>query len=638
MGAEQYCRHELFDPYMIAVSDGSCAWSGHPRDLNWDALEGKLWLSHNRGFDNTVYNEQVRRGQVPNIQRAGWHCTANLTSFLCNRRALDDAVQHLYNVKLDKSARSDANHRHWPADFPPAEQTRMLEYAKSDAVWCHRIWKDFNSQWSPFERDCSNMIIDQSMSGVQIDVELLNRYIMQAHEMKTATEKLLPWLSDSGDEWEGFEDNLKPTSTKCIAEQCHRSGIPCPPVKAHEGEEAFEEWESIYSKQYPWVSALSSWRSINKLYKTFCIVKERLRPDGTMPFGSKYFGAHTGRVSGESRVNMYNMRKLPVICNEHGLMEMNERRVMAAVDERESTGKYPEWVRYDLDFRRIIIPRPGKKMIVSDLSQIEPRVLAWLAGDTALLDLLRTGMSIYEAHARTKMGWTGGKLKNENPAMYALAKANVLALGYGAGWEKYIVMAYNLARVDITKDDPEWIEEEDPSTGDVKQVSGYGYHARKTVDDFRASNTKTVGLWKQLDEAFKRSIGEDFVMVLPSGRKMTYRHVRCATRIVPDKKTGKPTRKTEFTADTGGKRVSYYGGKLTENIVQATSRDVFMEHCLAMERLGWHNLFGVYDESVLEVDVGVIAKDVEHEMSKTPEWIPGLPVAAEAKEVAHYLK
>lgn len=626
--AEQYCRHNLFDCYMISASDGTTTWAGHPKDFNWASLDGKVIVSHNKYFDYNVWLELHRRGLCllqPNFQ--AFHCTANLTAFLCNRRALDQACEYLFKVKLSKAARNNADGLHWPKDFSSAEQTEMLDYARRDAFYCWKLWNDFSDRWPEKERRLSNLTIEQGMRGVQIDTELLEKYLIQSHEMKCNTEKLLPWLDDTADdEWEGF--NQKPTSTKCIAEQCRRSGIPCPPVKEHEGEEAYLEWEATYTKSHPWVSALTSWRSINKLYKTFMTVKERLRDDGTLPFALKYFGAHTGRWSGDAKVNMQNMRKKPVICNEHGLLETNDGRIDRALSGEESS----DWIKYSLDFRALVIPRPGKKMIVSDLSQIEPRVLAWLSGDTAFLDLVRTGMSPYEAHARASMAWTGGSLKEENQTLYNLAKARILALGYGCGWEKFILMAQELAGINITAGDPEFVETENGP------VSGYGTTSKKIVADYRAQNPKVVGLWAKLDEAFKRSIGGDFTMSLPSGRKMRYEGVRCEARIITDPETGKAKRKTVFKCGVGGRRVETYGGKLTENITQAVARDVFAEHLLKMEDNGWTNLFSAHDEAILEVDNDVMACDVERSMSECPDWLKGCPIAAKAEIVKRYKK
>lgn len=419
----------------------------------------------------------------------------------------------------------------------------------------------------------------------------------------------------------------KPTSTKAIAEQCRRTGIPCPPLKSHPGgEEAYQEWEATYGPRHPWIAALSSWRSVNKLLKTFETIKERLRDDGTLPFALKYAGAHTLRWSGDAKVNFQNFRKRPVLCNEFGLMETD--------DKRESG----DWIRHSIDIRKLIIPRPGKILILSDASQIEPRVLAWLSGNTALLDYVRSGQSLYEAHARTNMGWTGGNLKVENPGMYALAKAQVLALGYGAAWEKFLVMAADYTGQDFSEGDPEFIDVLDPVTGKTKQISGYGQRARKIVADFRAQNPKITELWGRLGDGFKRSIGGDFIMTLPSGRKMRYEKVRCEARIEPDPETGKPRRKSVFTAEVGGRRVITYGGKLVENITQACARDCFAYSLLKLEDAGMTALFHVHDEVILEVDSGTDSCEVEKIMSITPEWMPGLPLAAEAKVVERYEK
>lgn len=635
--AEQYCKSHLFDPYLISASDGSSCWSGHPRDFNWSILQGRVVLAHNKYFEHTVWLEMAKRNLAPAPEFKEFHCTLNLAAYLCNRRALDDAVEHLFKTKLSKTARANSEGKHWPKDFSETEQKEMLEYSRRDAFYCWALWDRYNSQWPEFERRLSNLTIGQGMRGVQINKALLDRYLLQTHDMQIATENLIPWIRDAeDDEWEAF--NAKPTSTKCIAEQCRRSGIPCPPVKSDD-EEGYIEWESTYGKAHPWIKAISAWRSINKLYKTFITVKERLREDNTLPFALKYFGAHTGRWSGDAKVNMQNMRKKPVLCNEHGLLETNDKRVDLALDCKKETGAWPEWVRHSIDFRALIIPRPGKRMIASDLSQIEPRVLAWFCKDWDFLDRVRKGISVYQAHAEATMGWPSGQKMDKNSDVYKLAKARVLALGYQAGWEKFIAMAWTLARLDITKDDPEWIEKTNPLTGETEKVSGYGATSKKTVSEFRAQNTRTQALWNMLDDSFKRSVGSDFEMVLPSGRKMTYEKVRCETRIEPDPETKKPRRRSVFTADVkGGRREQIYGGKLTENLVQATARDVFAEHLLRMEDRGWVNLFSSHDEAVLEVDSDVTAEDAEREMSYCPEWLANCPIAAEAKVIEHYQK
>lgn len=645
MIAEQYCRSSLFDPYLVSVCDGSNAWAGHPKDLNWSALDGALLLSHNRAFDNTVLDEMVLRGLAPKVNYAGWHCTANLTAYTCNRRALADAVEHLFKVKLDKRARADANNKHWPQDFSPAEQATMLQYAKDDALWCWKLWDKFSPAWPQSERRLSNLTIDQGRRGVQMNVELLNEYILASHDLKRATEKCLPWMvceDDGSAEYQDWDDfNPVPTSTKCIAEQCRRCGIPCPPVKAHEGAEAYDEWEALYVKANPWIAAMTKWRSVNKLLRTFETAKARLRPDGTMPFDLKYFGAHTGRWSGGSKLNFQNFRKVPIFVRaSDGLMETDEKLIADAVKHEKKTGSPPVWgLGKPIDFRRLIIPRPGHIMITSDLSQIEPRVEALLCGDTRLLEMIRSGYGVYEAFARANMGWTGGSLKEEDPDRYQLTKIQVLGLGFGCGWEKFLTIAAGYG-IDLTRDDPEFLIDINPFTGEETKVSGYGATSKALVKKFRDDNPKIKELWKKLDDAFKQSVGSDFVLRLPSGRVLRYENVRCETRIVPDEKTGKPKRQSVFTAAIGRKRVKTYGGSLTENLVQATAREVFASNVLKLVDAGIWVLFTCHDEAVNEipVDSGLGVSEVDACMTQCPEWLSGCPVAAETKVVPFYCK
>ena len=635
--AETYCQHELFDPYMLSVYDGSEKWVGHPKDFNWSALDGTRGIAHNKYFDLSVLNEMARRGLCPAPGFAETHCTANMTAYLCGRRPLAGALEHLMGIKVDKTARSDADGKHWPAQFSPEEQATMKTYAMNDAIHTWNLWDKFNSQWPDVEKRLSNITIEQGMRGVQINTELLDTYIMQTHEVKTATEKQLPWLRDDGDEENTWEDfNAKPTSSKCVAEMCRRSGIPCPPLKS-EDQEGFDLWEATYSKEHKWIVALGAWRSINKLYKTFLVMKSRIRPDGTMPFALLYFGAHTGRWTGTAKINFQNMRKKPVFIGHDRLTLVDDKFTDFCVDQKYATGAYPSEVLWDIDFRALILPRPGKKMILSDLAQIEPRVLAWLSGNTALLDKIRGGMAIYEAFARDKMGWTGGDLRRENKSGYALAKAQVLGLGYGAGWEKFITLAA-MSGLDITKDDPEFERVQNKRTGNMEQKSGWGKRSREIVKTFRADNPQITGLWKALEESMQRCVGENFVVTLPNGRAMTYEKIRCERRMEVNKETGLPQSRSVYTAQIGFKRVMTYGGKLCENITQATARDVFGEQIVALDAAGHTNLFSSHDEAILEVDNDVTAADIERTMSVTPEWLAGCPIGAEAKAVSHYEK
>lgn len=645
MIAEQYCKSHHFDCYMMSATDGTTTWSGHPKDFNWVALDGKIILSHNRYFDEAVWNRLHELGVCPKPNYKVFHCTANLTAYLCNRRSLDMAVEHLYKVKLDKSDRANAVEKHWPADFSTEQQKSMLKYACNDVIWCRKIWMDYSAQWPEGERRLSGMTIDQGMRGVQIDTVLLDQYLIQSHEMRRSAELQIPWLQttadaeeDDCDSWDDVLKIPKPTSTKCIAEMCRRSGIPECPVKSDD-EELYDEWENTYAPAHPWIRAVTAWRSINKLHKTFSTVKERLRVDGTLPFALKYMGAHTGRWSGDAKINFQNMRKKPILCTQEGLLETEERKIDLALDRKKATGEWPPWVKYAIDFRNLIIPRPGTKMIACDLSQIEPRILAWLAGNKKLLSLLleNRGMSLYEAFARDKLGWTGGKLKDENPTLYSLAKAQVLALGYQAGGERFIEMAWDLARVDVCKDDPEFIDETQPN-GEVKKVSGYGSTSKKIVADFRAQNKDIVALWAKLDAGFKGSVGTDFEIQLPSGRSLRYQKVRCEVRIEKDDKTGLPRRKSVFTADVGGRRNVFYGGKLVENATQAAARDVFSFHLLLLEDSGFTILFTAHDEVILECPIDKTVKEVEELMSTCPDWLRGCSISAEGKEVLRYEK
>lgn len=643
MGVWKYTHNEHFDPYLISVCDDTEAWAGEPKDFNWDALDGAVLLSHNKGFDAQVHDGMAQRGMAPSLASLripAWHCTANMSAYLCNRRSLKDAAQFLLGHTLSKDTRDYAKGKTAADMKREGRWDEMLRYGRSDAFECRELFMKHGHRWPEHERRLSELTIRQGARGIQIDRPLLDRYIATAFVMLKTAESVLPWVADGA----------PPTSPKAIVEHCRRCDIPGPPVKSRDGEDAFLEWEKIYSPKHPWIANVANWRSINKFLDSLNTIKERLMPGDVFSFSTKYWGAHTGRWSGDAGFNMQNLRKEPLYRDDKGFLVSEEERLTEINNCLAKTGKLPEWVTASLDIRALFIPRKGKKMIACDLSQIEPRVLAWCAGDEEMLRLLAAGQSPYEAHARATMGWKGGELKKENKALYALAKARVLGLGYQCAWEKFITVAAMMAGLDITKDDPEWVQAAAPDgtplynkDGTPKMVSGWGMNSKRIVAEYREQNPKNLQLWAKLDSCYKNSVGGAFEMELPSGRCMTYRDVRMAWVMKQNAETKKLERRMAVTAEMVKNglvtRQALYGGLLTENLVQATARDVFAEHVLAlMDTPGIEVLFTCHDEAVCEVDQEITVKDVERIMSRTPDWLPGCPIAAEGQEIPHYKK
>lgn len=654
-GMDAYVNDPRFDPYLISVSDGSETWAGQPKDFNWDALDGRPLCSHNARFDSKVYSRMVELGKAPQIKIPEWHCTANLTSFLCMRRDLARACEFLLGVRVDKGVRGAANGKGWAELTAEDGGKSMLEYARKDALLCWTIWTKYSPLWPTLERKLSALTIKQGRRGCNIDVGNLTRQIHTSQRALIQAESVLPWMAAG----------RAPTSPKAVAEECRKHGIPAPPVKSKDGDEAYDEWAATYAPKHRWVKAYTDYRVINKYLGALTTVKERLMEDGRFPYDLLYFGAHTGRWSGGGGFNMQNLRKEPLIFDLDGWLVTDEV-LLKEFAKAAKTDTVPSWVSEILDIRSLFIASAGMDMYAPDLSQIEPRVLAWTVKDQPMLDKMAAGESPYSAHAIATMGWKGGDLKSQDKPLYALAKARVLGLGYGCGWKKFISVAMTMAQLDITKDDPEWVQatnsEGEPcldKSGQPILISGWGMNSRRIVKEYREQNPLITGLWKMLDDQLKASIGGTLTITLPSGRTLRYPEVQRERKVVMDPDDPKKwAHKWVITALAFDKkrnsvvRKPFYGGLLAENVIQAISRDVFGEHVIALDETeGVNVLWTVHDEAPLELDRSQFGdhtyvdgegrtrnRRLESIMARTPDWIEGCPVAAEAVLIPHYKK
>jgi hypothetical protein len=607
-GAYHYVRDPAYSVLLAAVYGEGIEFCGHPEDFDWTLLHGKDLCAHNVGFDKMVFDRMKELGQIPaEVEPRSWSDTADLAAWEGSGRSLTDAAAALLGHRHSKQMRTSMSGVDWNGIRAKGWEKDFIKYGLTDAVLCHRLWETFNRRWPENEQRLSRINREMGEKGVRVDLPLLESGLGKLHTARWNAEQQIPW------DW---SDNKTPLSSKKLAAECRKEGIPVPET-TNKKEDACIAWLEEYGRKYPWVRALHQWRSANALIARLEKIRDRIRPDGTMQVDLLYFGAHTGRFSGVGGVNFGNMSREEI----HGV------RV-----------------------RELFVPRPGYVFHIADLAQIEPRVLAVLSGDGDFLKECRRS-SPYQAHALRFMGWQGENLKKEDPTLYALAKARVLALGYGAGWQRFLEMVPTYIPDPAVRDQIFLA----PVSRDTEQEF-FGYLERQrsdrakeqtamyqagTDDDrlrmlnawrqvisFRESNPLITGLWRTFEDGLKTAAQDDGVMEVPfpSGRTKRYTDVtslageiRCRVLL-------------------GGPMMPMYGGKVTENVTQAVARDVFVEGYLDAADKGWHIPFHVYDEYVLEVPEGTPVQETEELLCRTVPWMPDLPIAVEVAESYHYTK
>jgi DNA polymerase len=316
--------------------------------------------------------------------------------------------------------------------------------------------------------------------------------------------------------------------------------------------------------------------------------------------------------------------------------------------------------------RSAFIAPKGKKLVISDLSSIENRVLGWVADEQKILDVFRQGRDSYLAFATMmwnipyltlKVAYDKGDPDADEKRQ--IAKPAVLGAGYrlaGGDWKenKY---------------------------GDRVKGGLWGYaenmhvtmskaDAHKAVAVFREEYKKVVQLWYDCENAVARCLNTGktqwmgpthlvwcgrrklksgkFMLVihLPSGRCLHYLDAWLDEE-VKTSRAGKEY--TKYTMHYSGINqetkmwgdIQTHGGKLVENIVQAISRDILVEAMLRADELGMTIVAHVHDEIICEENDspdGFGCEDLKWCMEQTPEWAPGLNLGASALESQYYRK
>lgn len=337
----------------------------------------------------------------------------------------------------------------------------------------------------------------------------------------------------------------------------------------------------------------------------------------------QFYGANrSGRWAGRL-VQTHNLAK-------NTLPDLALARELAAEGDFETMGTLfgeTAFVFSEL-IRTAFIPSEGCRFIVSDFSAIEARVLAWLAGEEWVLEAFRNGKDIY-CETASMMYHVPVEKHGANSHLRQKGKVAVLACGYQGG-------VGAMKRMDKGGSIPE---------DELQSV----------VDQWRQANSNSVKLWRTCELAARTAIEEhrtvrlknglafgyingNLFIKLPGGRKLCYWN----TRLKLDPRDGREhivymgvNQETKQWGET-----ETYGGKLVENIVQATARDCLAISMQRVAALGYNIVMHVHDEIIVDVpveDTGAMER-INACMAEPIPWAPGLPLKGDGYETPFYMK
>ena len=375
-----------------------------------------------------------------------------------------------------------------------------------------------------------------------------------------------------------------------------------------------------------------------------------------------YYGANTGRWAGR-RVQPHNFPR----GNIRALLGFEGKHLDAAWDDWKARNGDPtsflvaEIMRIsDVEDLRLlygdpmellanalrgtIIAPPGRVLNVADYAAIEARVLAWIAGQAWKLEVFRSGKDIYRIAAGKIFGLNPDDIGKDSEQRQ-IGKATELGLGFQMGAKRFVGNVFDTTGLTITES-----------------------FAETTVKTWRADNPEVVELWKNLNacaiEAVTRGPGAAAVpcgkvswaqrgrflhVKLPSGRFLSYADPRVEVKTVEGTRAdgttysfeapsirymGVDSQTTQWTSQYT------YGGSLTENIVQATARDLMRDAMLRLEASGtYETVLTVHDELVAESDADKgSVQEFANLVSAIEPWAEGMPVKAEAWRGVRYRK
>jgi len=321
--------------------------------------------------------------------------------------------------------------------------------------------------------------------------------------------------------------------------------------------------------------------------------------DGMLPVPMVYYGAHTGRFSGDEKINLQNLPR---------------------VEWDKATKKLKKG-----HLRFALRAQPGYSVIAADFSNIEARIVATLAGQDDLVEKFRNGEDIYSWFATLIYGYPVNK--KDHPVERFVGKTCILGLGYGMGWKKFLL---KMLQEGVAMDEKE---------------------AKRIVYLYRDTFPKIKQVWATLDALAQKFLTDPTGMyvwknlmfmheriILPNGMPIMYPDIAMGPN-------GLYFRSRKFKALSEDETLDWqdgnniWGGSFLENICQALARIIATRSEMRLAALNVVAALQSHDELVFHVPtqlVDICKRAIESEMTKSVDWMPNLPIAVEMNHGESY--
>ena len=629
MTTEEYIRDQRFEAFGACISDITLGqpprWYRHAGLFEY--FQGVDWgrtavLAHNAQFDVSILSWRY------DARPAFIFDTLSMARALRGVEVGNSLARLAEDFGLPPKGRAvhSTDGLTWKEIQGTPVEVELAEYCAHDTVLCVEIFNRLLPGYPLKELKLIDLTLKMyTRPLLQLDKEMLAKAIDEEREQREGLLKKLGMV----------EATL--ASNQQFAEALKALGIQ-PPKKTSKttGEETLALakndalFQALLNHENEDVALLCEARlkvkstSERTRAQRFLDIAER----GNLPVPLSYYGAATGRwtASKGSAINMQNLKR----------------------------GSF---------LRRAIMAPEGHVIVAGDLSQIEPRVLAFFADNQDLMDIFRQGGDPYASFGAQMFG-IPGMTQDTHPVERQSAKSALLGAGYQLGWASFAAQLLtgflgadpkrytkeDAIKLGVTGDAVQkflsWDEnikkmEEIPHTCTEVDLAIHCLAAKAIIDKYRAASQPVVDFWNLMQELIEYSLyrGKEYThmgvifrkneIILPSGMPVRYPDLRPST--------SERGRVTWSYAD-GKSRVNLYGGKVTNNVVQGTARCVMTDGMLRIARR--YPIVGTVHDEVL-----VVVPEEEVEDAKTwilaqmvmdPPYLRGIPLKVSGGAAVRY--